>query len=138
MNAQQPVSCFSDTAFRATDIGPLPKPPEERARIGEELQPIGSYALTIPYQGTVNDIESLQDHEKQDPQFCSKDWWWNHQRIRFLNEKLGFKLLLLIVPFVWILTLVIGGMALIGWGVLTIAGVYDLPGLLVGILGLIL
>ena len=108
MNAQQPVSCFSDTAFRAAEIGPLPKSPEERVRIGEELQPTGSYAFTIPYQGTVQDIEVLQDHEKQDPQFCSNDWWWDHQRIRFLNEKLGLKVLILLVPMLWILTLVVG------------------------------
>ncbi|MGC8121274.1 hypothetical protein [Marinobacter sp. VGCF2001] len=132
------ISSYSSEAFRAKNINPLPVSPGSRERIGEELQPIGVYAGAIPYLGTIQDVAALQDHETSDPEFTSSDWWWNHQRIRFLNEKFGFKLLLLIVPFVWILTLVIGGMALIGWGVLTIAGVYDLPGLLVGILGLIL
>ena len=130
MNAQQPVSCFSDTAFRAAEIGPLPKSPEERVRIGEELQPTGSYAFTIPYQGTVQDIEVLQDHEKQDPQFCSNDWWWDHQRICFLNEKLGLKVLILLVPMLWILTLVVGGTGAIVWGTVEMTESYDLPAFL--------
>jgi len=141
MNAQQPVSCFSDTAFRAAEIGPLPKSPEERVRIGEELQPTGSYAFTIPYQGTVQDIEVLQDHEKQDPQFCSNDWWWDHQRIRFLNEKLGLKFLLLIIPLAWVLFLWLGGLAAVTWvmtAILEQRNLSDVAVWLVMILGFLL
>src|SRR5690554_7380511 len=71
------------------EIVPLPKAPKERSRIGEELQPISTYAGIIPYLGTIQDVEVLQEHEKADPEFESKDWWWDHQRIRFLNGKLG-------------------------------------------------
>ncbi|MGX1203255.1 hypothetical protein [Marinobacter sp. MBR-105] len=88
---------FSDTAFRAMEIGPLPPSPKKRMRIGEELQPVGTYAGIIPYLGTIQDVEVLQDHEKTDPEFESKDWWWDHQRIRFLNEKLGLKLFGIVV-----------------------------------------
>ncbi|WP_394133507.1 hypothetical protein [Marinobacter nauticus] len=71
---------FSDTAFRAMEIGPLPKAPKERSRIGEEIQPVGTYAGIIPYLGTIQDVEVLQEHEKAGPEFESKDWWWDHQR----------------------------------------------------------
>ncbi|MDX1757851.1 MAG: hypothetical protein R3175_17480, partial [Marinobacter sp.] len=50
--------------FRATAIGPLPESPKKRTRIGEELQPIGAYAGIIPYLGTIQDVEALQDKEK--------------------------------------------------------------------------
>src|SRR5690554_7082690 len=79
------------------EIVPLPKAPKERSRIGEELQPIGTYAGIIPYFGTIEDVEVLQEHEQADPEFESKDWWWDHQRIRFLNGKLGLKTLILIL-----------------------------------------
>ena len=89
---------FSDTAFRAMEIGPLPPSPKKRMRIGEELQPVGTYAGIIPYLGTIQDVEVLQDHEKTDPEFESKDWWWDHQRIQFLNDKLGLKVLVFALP----------------------------------------
>ncbi len=72
------VSVFDAAAFRATEIGPLPKSPKERTRIGEELQPVGNYAGIIPYLSTIQDAEVLQDHEKTDPEFISKDWWWDY------------------------------------------------------------
>ncbi|MDP4546818.1 hypothetical protein [Marinobacter sp. MDS2] len=106
-----------DREFRATRIRPLPKSSKERTRLGEELQPIGSYAGIIPYHGTIGDVEVLQDHEKTDPEFKSKDWWWDHQRIRFLNEKLGLKFLVLLLPVIWVLTLWFSGIALVGWGI---------------------
>ena len=89
---------FSNTAFRAMEIGPLPPSPKKRMRIGEELQPVGTYAGIIPYLGTIQDVEVLQDHEKTDPEFESKDWWWDHQRIQFLNDKLGLKVLVFALP----------------------------------------
>lgn len=138
MNAQQPVSCFSDTVFRAAEIGPLPKSPEERVRIGEELQPTGSYAFTIPYQGTVQDIEVLQDHEKQDPQFCSNDWWWDHQRIRFLNDKMGLKFLVLLLPMIWIFFLWFSGIAVVGWGLIEANKNLDIASEILVVVGAIL
>ncbi|MDX1757916.1 MAG: hypothetical protein R3175_17820 [Marinobacter sp.] len=137
MSSEQELSVFSDTAFRAMSISPLPDSPRKRTRVGEELQPIGDYAGVIPYLRTIQDVEALQDHEKTDPDFKDKDWWSDHQRIRFLNGKLGFRFLLLIVPITWVLVIVVGGMALVGWGILAAAKYYHLPGLLVGMLGLI-
>ncbi|KEF32940.1 hypothetical protein D777_00502 [Marinobacter nitratireducens] len=134
----QEVEGFSASAFRANGIGPLPESPRKRFRTGEELQPIGSYAETIPYLRTIQDVEALQDKEKEDPEFKDTEWWSDHQRIRFLNGKLGFRFLILLLPITWILVLVVGGMAVAGWGILAMAEYYSMPGLLVGIIGLIL
>src|SRR5690554_39383 len=120
MSEQQQISDFKDTAFRAMKIGPLPKSPKERTRIGEDLQPVGSYAGIIPYLGTIQDVEVLQDHEKTDPGFTSKDWWWDHQRIRFLNEKLSLKFLILLIPIIWVFFLWFSGIAVVGWGIIEV------------------
>ncbi|MDX1757917.1 MAG: hypothetical protein R3175_17825 [Marinobacter sp.] len=138
MSSEQELSVFADTAFRAMDIGPLPKSPKNRDRIGEELQPIGTYAGVIPYLGTIQDVEALQDREKADPDFTSKDWWWDHQRIRFLNGKLGFKFLVLILPFTWILTLIFSGLGSIVFGVVQLSELFELPGFVYGIMVLLL
>lgn len=115
MKSPQAMSEFSGTAFRASAIGPLPESPQ-RSRIGEELQPIGTYAGGAPYFRTVQDVESLQEHEEVDPEFKNKDWWSDHQRLRFLNGKLSLKFLLLVIPVSWVLFLWFGGVAIIGWG----------------------
>src|SRR5690554_2934617 len=115
MTERRDMSSFSATAFRVTEIGPLPDSPKDRNRIGEDLQPLGSYTGVIPYLGTIQDVESLQEHEQTDPEFRSKDWWWDHQRIRFLNEKLGLKFLLLIIPLIWVLFLWLSGLAAVTW-----------------------
>ena len=109
---------LSNTAFRAMEIVPLPKAPNERSRIGEELQPIGTYAGIIPYFGTMEDVEVLQEHEQSDPEFGSKDWCWDYQRIRFLNDKLGLKVLVLALPVIWVFFLWFSGIALVGWGII--------------------
>lgn len=119
MSDLKSMSDITDKAFQVMEISPLPKSPKERTRIGEELQPVGSYAGTIPYQATIQDAEVLQDHEKTDPEFTSKDWWWDHQRIRFLNEKLGLKFLVLLFPVVWVFFLWFSGIAVVGWGLIT-------------------
>lgn len=116
MSEKPTMSAFSDTAFRAMDIGPLPESPKKRMRIGEELQPIGTYAGTIPYLHTIQDVEALQDKEKEDPEFADTEWWSDHQRIRFLNGKLGFRFLLLLIPITWVLFLWLSGVAAICWG----------------------
>jgi len=133
MTEQKQRSGMSDTAFRAMEIGPLPKSPKERTRIGEELQPVGNYARTIPYLGTIQDVETLQEHEQTDPEFRSKNWWWNHQKISFLNDKLGFKFLILVVPMTWVITLWIGGPALMIWASGEMQFVAELPALVVGV-----
>lgn len=98
-------SWFSMTAFRSNAISPLPDSSRKRTRIGDELQPLGNYANINPYYRTVEDIKAVQEHEPKDPEFKDKDWWWDHQRIRFLNGKLGLKILLLILPMLWVLFL---------------------------------
>ncbi|MFP3979102.1 hypothetical protein [Marinobacter sp. KMM 10035] len=138
MSAPKAVSEYAGTAFRATAIGPLPQSQTKRTRIGEELQPIGIYAGFIPYHGTIQDIDTLQGQERKDPEFKDKDWWWDHQKIRFLNGKLGFKFLILLLPFTWIFMLLFGGLASIVWGIILLSGWYDLPGLLVGMIGLVM
>ncbi|KAA1171126.1 hypothetical protein FWJ25_17110 [Marinobacter salinexigens] len=129
----QEVEGFSASAFRANGIGPLPESPRKRVRTGEELQPVGSYAGIIPYLGTIQDVEVLQDQEKTDPEFKSKDWWWDHQRIRFLNGKLGLKFLVLFIPMTWILVLWLGGPAAMIWATGEVELVREVPGLLLGI-----
>ncbi|MBD3655390.1 MAG: hypothetical protein HUJ14_02670 [Marinobacter sp.] len=135
------VSVFSDTAYRSSKIGDLPESPRKRIRVGDELQPVGSYAGIIPYQRTVEDVEALQDNEKTDPKFESKDWWWDHQKIRFLNGKLGLKALILIVPVTWVLFLWFGGIGVIGWGMVHILeqpNITDIGAILVIISGLLM
>ncbi|MGO1708634.1 MAG: hypothetical protein ACTHZH_13380 [Oleiphilaceae bacterium] len=105
--------------------------------MGDELQPFGTYAGADPYYRVIEDVDALQTNEQTDPEFQSKDWWWDHQQIRFLNEKLGLKALIFLIPLIWILILIVGGMALMGWGVLEVADHYNLPGLVVGGLGLV-
>jgi len=127
MSEQPELSVFADTAFRATAVGPLPEPPKNRVRFGEELQPFGTYAGAIPYLGTIQDVEALQDQEKSDPEFKSKDWWWDHQRIRFLNGKLGLRFLILIIPMIWVFFLWFSGIALVGWGVIEVNKNLNIP-----------
>ncbi|MFL1455460.1 hypothetical protein ACJO5Y_13560 [Marinobacter sp. GN3S48] len=138
MNNARRAAEIANAAFIGAAIGPLPESPRNRTRIGEELQPIGTYAGVIPYHGTVQDIEALQENEKTDPEFKNKDWWWDHQRIRFLNGKLGLKFLILIIPFTWVLTLWLGGPALMVWGFSEVDAIRALPGVLVGTVALIL
>jgi len=127
MSERVALTPFSEAAFRATTVGPLPETPRERVRVGEELQPVGSYAGVIPYLGTLQDIDVVQEHEKTDPEFQSRDWWWDHERIRFLNGKLGFRVLVLLLPMGWALTLVLGGLAAIVLGVVELSRSYGIP-----------
>lgn len=129
---------YADTAFKSNSISLLPQSPRRRERVGDELQPMGVYAGANPYNGVVEDVKTLQDHEVDDPEFTDKDWWWDHSRIRFLNGKVGLKFLILLIPFTWVLLLVVGGMSLIGWGLLELARQYEWPGLLVGLVALVL
>lgn len=136
-NAQMKTE-YAATAFRTVAIQPLPESPNKRTRIGEELQPIGSYAWGIPYHGAVQDVEILQDQDKTDPEFENKDWWWNHQKIRFVNGKLGLRFLIMALPVTWVLTVFVGGLALIGLGIIEFAEALELSGIFVALLALVL
>lgn len=141
MSNEQAVPAYTRMAFRASAIHPLPASSTKRTRIGEELQPVGTYAGAIPYHGTVQDVEAVQDHEKTDPEFRDKDWWWDHHKIRFLNGKLGLKFLLLIIPLTWVLFLWFSGVGVICWGAVKILdqpGISDVSAIVVMVVGFIL
>jgi hypothetical protein len=138
MSAQSNVTVYSERAFRAAALGPLPRAPEDRIRFGEELQPVGSYAEVIPYLSAIQDAEALQDHEQTDPEFNSKDWWWDHQRIRFLNGKMGLKFLLLIIPLIWVLSLWLAGPAVMVWMIAEVDVLKELPALVIGLCSIVL
>ncbi|SFM16065.1 hypothetical protein [Marinobacter zhejiangensis] len=138
MNNEREESLFLGTAFRAAAIGPLPESQKNRIRLGEELQPTGVYAQLIPYHRTILDVEALQENERNDPEFRNRDWWWDHQCIRFLNGKVGLKVLLLAIPFIWMLTLLFSGLAGIGFGVLQLSNVFGVPAVLCGLLLIVL
>ncbi|WP_309045645.1 hypothetical protein [Marinobacter sediminicola] len=134
MSNKKEASIFTATVYRGSTISALPESPRERSRFGDELQPLGTYADADPYYRIIEDVDALQTNEQTDPEFKSKDWWWDHQKIRFLNEKLGFKFLLLLLPFTWVFTLIIGGGAAIVWGWVQLAETYELPALLLVLL----
>lgn len=134
MSKKQEVPVFAVSAYRGETISALPKSPVKRVRLGDELQPLGTYAGTDPYYRIVEDVDALQTNEQSDPEFQSKDWWWDHQRIQFLNEKLGFKFFILLLPFIWIFTLIIGGGAAIVLGWVQLAETSELPALLLTLL----
>lgn len=102
---------YAHNGYRAEAIPPLPAPgtKHRRERSIDELQPFGDYAGIDPYTRVADDAATVQELDHQDAQFYENDWWWDHQRIRFLNEKLGLMALLMVVPFLWFLVLVVGG-----------------------------
>jgi len=138
MRDLQATSDFSSTAFRAGTISPLPAGPNKRTRIGEELQPIGTYAAVIPYLRTIQDVEALQEHEKTDPEFKDSDWWSDYKRIRFLNGKLGLKVLIMALPVTWVLAVFVVGLALFGLGIIEFAEALEPSGISVALLALVL
>ncbi|MCE8001658.1 hypothetical protein [Billgrantia ethanolica] len=99
--------CYGPGAYRASAIAAMPAAPKKRERIGEELLPFGNYAGIDPYQQLCEDAELVQHLERQDKAFYkTDDWWWDHQRIRFLKSQLGFAILLVAFPFVYFCFLV--------------------------------
>nr|WP_297457110.1 hypothetical protein [uncultured Halomonas sp.] len=108
---------YASSAYRAEAIPPLPAPDAKhrRERNVDELQPFGDYADIDPHQRVANDTASVQKQDRQDAQFFEKDWWWDHQRIRFLNEKMGLMVLLMAVPYLWGLILIPGGAIGLFW-----------------------
>ncbi|MFM9272020.1 hypothetical protein ACJ7V3_17455 [Halomonas elongata] len=100
MSLQQ--TSYAEDAYRAAAIPPLPESPKLRERMGEDLLPFGDYASIDPQQQLCDDAELVQYQESEDPNFSqSQNWWWDHQRIRFLKSQTGLSILLMAVPFIW-------------------------------------
>ncbi|MDN3557674.1 hypothetical protein [Halomonas maura] len=109
------ASSYETAPYRADAIPPLPEPPKARKRRGEDLLPFGDYAGIDPHQQLCEDAELVQYQEQEDSAFYqSKDWWWDHQRIRFLKSQAGLSILLMAVPVVWWLLLLGGTLYLSG------------------------
>ncbi|WP_275289098.1 hypothetical protein [Halomonas elongata] len=93
---------YETDAYRAAVIPSLPAPQKARERRGEDLLPFGDYAYINPYQQLCDDAELVQYQENEDPNFYqSQNWWWGHQRIRFLKSQTELSILLMAVPFIW-------------------------------------
>lgn len=118
---------YTPTAYRSDQTVQLPKTRAKRERVGDELQPFGAYADINPFHRTAEDVDTVQRFEREDQEFYKANWWWDHQRLRFLNEKLGLKALILIIPFIWILTLTVGGAALVSWGTSVMSDALEFP-----------
>lgn len=131
MSKKLGVSEFSGSAYTVANIQALPASSQKRSRVGDELQQVGEYAYVNPYYRTLQDIEVVQGHERDDPEFKDRGWWWNHQKIGFLNGKQGLKALILVVPFAWILLLWLGGPGLMIWGLYEFEPVRQLSGFLI-------
>ncbi|MCE9661947.1 hypothetical protein LY622_00695 [Halomonas sp. M5N1S17] len=108
---------YGPGAYRAGVIPSMPAPPKKRERIGEELLPFGDYAGIDPYQQLCEDAEFVQHQDRQDKAFYeTDDWWWDHQRIRFLKSQLGLSALLMAFPFIYLCVLA-GGAFFLASGV---------------------
>ena len=95
--------------YQADAIPPLPSPKRRRERSLDELLPFGAHTGIDPYQRLCEDAEAVQRQDSQDKYFYKKEWWWDHQCIRFLNEKMGLLILLMAIPYLWGLVLIAGG-----------------------------
>lgn len=103
---------YSQNAYRAGDIPCLPST-KIRKRLGDELQPWGDYAGVDPIQILISAAQDVQSCEAANTKFYEDEWWgWNHQRLKFLNGKLGLKALLMIIPVAWIAA-IFGGLYLL-------------------------
>lgn len=98
--------------FRSDQVPLLPEPAKSRKQLGQDLQPVGNYTGIEPYYRVCEDAGDIQHQRQSEPEaFTSGDWWWSHQKIRFLNGKafLGLSALILLIPYVWGTALVGGG-----------------------------
>ncbi|MDP5291291.1 hypothetical protein Q9290_03150 [Oceanimonas sp. CHS3-5] len=97
-------SLMNKTPYRGNAIPPLPAAPKSRHRAMQTLMGFGSYAGLDPNTMQQEDADTVQYAEAQDKEFYKKDWWWDHQRIRFLNDGGMIKLFLFIIPgIIWFL-----------------------------------
>ncbi|WP_220250905.1 hypothetical protein [Billgrantia montanilacus] len=100
-------SHYGPGAYRVGAIPSMPTSPKKRERFGEDLLPFGNYAGIDPYQQLCEDAEFVQQQDRQDKAFYeTDDWWWDHQRIRFLKSQVGFLLMLMAFPFLYFCILV--------------------------------
>ena len=89
--------------YKGNAIPPLPAAPKSRNRTMQTLMGFGDYASLDPNTMQQEDAGSVQYAEAQDMEFYKKDWWWDHQRIRFLNDGGMIKLILFIIPgLIWL------------------------------------
>ncbi|OYD21081.1 hypothetical protein B6S09_17630 [Oceanimonas baumannii] len=94
---------MNKTPYRGNAIPPLPAAPKSRHRSMQTLMGFGDYAGLDPNTMQQEDADSVQYAEAQDKEFYKKDWWWDHQRIRFLNDGGMIKLMLFIIPgLIWL------------------------------------
>lgn len=88
--------------YRADNIPPLPAAVKGRQRTLQTSMSFGDYAGIDPSNMQQEDAATVQLAEKEDKDFFKKDWWWDHQRIRFLNDGGMLKLILFIAPgLIW-------------------------------------
>ncbi|MCE8015492.1 hypothetical protein HOP62_05300 [Halomonas sp. MCCC 1A17488] len=137
-------SHYDAGAYRAGAIPSLPASPKKRERIGEELLPFGDYAGVDPYQQLCEDAEFVQHQDRQDKAFYeTDDWWWDHQRIRFLGSNSGVLASFAVIPYLVVLAL--GGLwlyiiiSLPGFeGRVFLKGIYTLIVAILGYVGIFL
>ena len=130
MKEMEKSSSEAVSTYSSRSIDALPDCPVKRSRIGDELQPTGACAGVNPYFLMERDVDAVQSHDQNDPEFKDADWWWNHERIGFLNGKVGFKILILVIPFAWVLILWLGGPGLMIWGIGEFDIIHRVPALL--------
>src|SRR5690554_5992625 len=105
---------YASTAYRSDQAVELPETRAKRERVGDELQPYGAYANLNPYDRTVEDIDTVQYGEREDPEFYKENWWWDHQRLRFRNGEMPLKFLILVPPSTWTFPRLTGGSFAVG------------------------
>ncbi|WP_203144021.1 hypothetical protein, partial [Marinobacter mangrovi] len=121
---------YADESLNSECIPPLPDC-KKRSRVGDELQPWGNYASINPFEKITHDVKDVQTNEKGNPEFYKDEWWgWNHQKLRFLNNKQRLKVFLLLIPVAWASTIFFGGAALGVWGIIEASQSWELPALL--------
>lgn len=88
---------MSTQQYRADNIPPLPAAAKGRQRTLQTPMSFGDYAGIDPNNMQQEDAATVQLAEKEDKDFFKKDWWWDHQRIRSLNDGGMLKIMLFII-----------------------------------------
>lgn len=125
---------YEAAAFEKDNMPPLPEG-KNRKRTGDELQPWGDYADIDPFGKIETDVPDVQYCESDNPEFYKDEWWgWTHQRLRCINNKLGLKALILVIPYSWGLILLFGGPFFAGWASTVISNRLELSPLIATLL----
>lgn len=118
---------YGPDTYRAEAIRPLPDT-KGRKRIGDELQPWADYAHIDPLNRIITDVADLKTCEEENSEFYKDEWWgWTHQKLSFVNGKLGLKIILSAIPYAWSLTIILGGLFILAWGFIQLNETWDLP-----------